>query len=123
MDVLEKLHLTYLLKVPMSTCDNMVYGELGRFPIHIAIKIKMIGYWGRLLLGKQSKLSKIMYDCLLSLYMCGVYKSPWLCNIKMYLVLVVCQWYVSGMDKSGISLSGRIKCAGERKLQDLFILQ
>ena len=34
-----------------------------------------------------------MYDCLLGLYISGVYKSSWICTIKMYLILVVCQGY------------------------------
>ncbi len=41
----------------------MVYGESGRFPVAIAIKKKMIGYWGRLLTGKSTKLVKLIYNC------------------------------------------------------------
>ena len=39
--VLEKMHLRFLkhlLKVKMSSYNNMVYGELGRFPIDNANK-------------------------------------------------------------------------------------
>ena len=59
---LEKLHLKFLkytLKVKMSTCSNMVYGELGRFPLYIDIKKKMIGYWANLLNGKDTKYSNV----------------------------------------------------------------
>ena len=41
----------------------MVYGESGRYPVSIAIKKKMIGYWGRLLTGKSTKLVKLLYNC------------------------------------------------------------
>ena len=46
---LERLHLKFLkytLRVKMNTVNNMVYGELGRFPISIAIQKRTIGYWG-----------------------------------------------------------------------------
>jgi hypothetical protein len=33
----------------------MVYGELGRYPIDIDIKVRTISYWARLLSGKQAK--------------------------------------------------------------------
>jgi hypothetical protein len=32
----------------------MVYGELGRYPIDIDIKVRTISYWARLLSGKQT---------------------------------------------------------------------
>jgi hypothetical protein len=42
----------------------MVYGELGRYPIDIDIKVKTISYWARLLNGKQAKFSnKITCFC------------------------------------------------------------
>ena len=39
----------------------MVYGELGRYPIEITIKTRMINYWSRLINGKHNKLSFILY--------------------------------------------------------------
>jgi hypothetical protein len=39
----------------------MVYGELGRYPIDIDIKVKTISYWARLLSGKQAKFSNVLY--------------------------------------------------------------
>ena len=42
----------------------MVNGELGRFPIDIAIKIKIIRYWGRLVTGKKEKYAYRMYKSL-----------------------------------------------------------
>ena len=60
----------------------MVYGELGRYPFEIMIKKRMIGYWARLIVGKETKLSKIVYDCLYSLFNKGIYVSKWLKCIK-----------------------------------------
>ena len=39
----------------------MVYGELGRYPIDIDIKVRTISYWARLLCGKQAKFSNVFY--------------------------------------------------------------
>ena len=40
----------------------MVYGELGRYPIVIDIKVRTISYWVRLLSGiKQAKFSNVFY--------------------------------------------------------------
>ena len=85
---LEKLHLRflkYILKVKTSTCSNMVYGELGRYPIFIQAKSRLIGYWARLIEDKENKLSRIMYNCLFNMYNSGVYKSPWISQVKQIL--------------------------------------
>ena len=42
----------------------------------------MIGYWGRLIMGNESKLCKVIYDQLLYLFNDGQYKSKWLMAIK-----------------------------------------
>ena len=39
----------------------MVYGELGRYPIDIDIKVRTIPYWAKLLSGKQAKFSNVFY--------------------------------------------------------------
>jgi hypothetical protein len=38
-----------------------VYGELGRYPIYIDIKIRTLCCWARLIVGKQTKYSNIWY--------------------------------------------------------------
>jgi hypothetical protein len=50
--LLERVQLKfckYILNVQQSTLDFMVCGELGRFPIEILVKIRMISYWGKLI--------------------------------------------------------------------------
>jgi hypothetical protein len=42
----------------------MIYGELGRYPMDIDIKVRIISYWARLLTGKQSNLSFYIYKCM-----------------------------------------------------------
>jgi hypothetical protein len=63
-DCLEKIQLRFcklLLKLKSSTPNYMIYVELGRFPIEIDIKIRMVSFWVRLLLGKETKLSYFKY--------------------------------------------------------------
>ena len=64
-DVLDKLYLKYLkmiLGVQGKTCNNMVYGELGRFPLGIHIKKRAVGFWGRLVTNKDTKISRVTYS-------------------------------------------------------------
>ena len=52
---LKKIHLKFckiLLNLKTSTPSYMVYGELGRYPIYIDIKIRTVCYWARLIIGK-----------------------------------------------------------------------
>jgi len=46
--IVEKIHLQFckkILNTRNSTANYMVYGEIGRFPLEIEIKVKMIMFW------------------------------------------------------------------------------
>ena len=52
LSVFEKLQLKFLkilLKLKTSTPSVMVYGECGKVPLAIKIKVRMISYWTRLI--------------------------------------------------------------------------
>ena len=69
-DVIERVQLKFcklLLGLKSSTPSYMIYGELGRYPIEIDIKSRMISFWSKLLSGKESKLSYIMYKLCLQI--------------------------------------------------------
>ena len=62
---LELIHTKFLrsiIQARKSTPLYMIYGELGRYPIEITIKTKMINYWSRLTNCKHSKLVFILYQ-------------------------------------------------------------
>ena len=44
----------------------MLYGELGRYPMDILIKSRMVNYWCKLVMGNRNKISKVCYDIMLN---------------------------------------------------------
>ena len=61
---IEKIHLQFLksiFKLKKSTPNVMVYGEFGRYPLEILVKIRMVKFWFKLLSGKNTKIACTMY--------------------------------------------------------------
>ena len=48
------------MKLRSSTPNYMVYGETGREPMEIKIKIQMLSFWFKLLMNSENKLSGIL---------------------------------------------------------------
>ena len=70
LEILEKVHTNFLRKISnsrKSTPLQFLYGELGRFPISIVIKSRLISFWNRILVGKSEKFSLKIYKYMLSL--------------------------------------------------------
>lgn len=118
---LKQLHMKFLkhvLYVQMKTSTDIVYGELGEYPIDININTRMVGYWSRLITGKTSKLSRKIYLCMLHLDSTGSYSSPWINHVKNIL---------NNCGMSGFLLYQQVdnpewlKKAVERKLKDHWI--
>ena len=63
----------------------MLYGELGRFPLSLIIKTKIMKFWSNLLLGKPSKLSYRLYFILYNDANANTYEFPWTANVKFIL--------------------------------------
>ena len=64
MKELEKIQLKYLkyiLGVRKQTPSFAVYGETGRFPLHVRQKIRMVNYWIRL---KRASDDSLLKKCL-----------------------------------------------------------
>jgi hypothetical protein len=61
---IESLHLQfckYIMKFKKCTPNCIVYGELGRVPMSVSVKARMIGFWERILTGKREKISRTLY--------------------------------------------------------------
>ena len=68
--ILEKIHLQFLkriLSVRSSTPSFMVYGETGRYPLEIKIKLRFLNFWVKLL-QNEDKLCSNMYQLLYYMY-------------------------------------------------------
>ncbi len=82
--IIEKLHLQFckrILGVRSSTPNFMVYGELGRYPLEVTIKLKMVNFWHKLVKGDQ-KLSGKMYRLIFHLHDNQQLESKWLSYLK-----------------------------------------
>ena len=69
--VIEKIHLDFLksiLKMKKCTPHVMVYGEFGRYPLEMLVKVRMVKYWCKLVRGKYSKISNRLYKLLYYLH-------------------------------------------------------
>ena len=80
-DVIEKLYIRYCkyaLHLKTSTPTCMVLGELGRGPMILAMKIRMLRYWNKWLDPFSSKLNCKLYKFLYHLHHEGHFSSPWL---------------------------------------------
>ncbi len=82
---IERVHLKFckiVMGVSQFTTSAMVYGELGRSPVSIAIKTRMIAYWHKLLTTPGQKLSSTMYGVLQGITSKGRGESKWLSYVK-----------------------------------------
>ena len=66
----------------------MLHAELGRHPIQINIKSRLIGFWLSIVNGKESKLSKLLYPIMLKEHEKGSYNFKWIRCINDKLVAV-----------------------------------
>lgn len=83
---IEKLHLFALkrfLQVDRRTPNDLVYGELGRYPIYLNSYIKCIKYWLKLVCMNENRLPAVAYKTLRDLDNKG--KITWVAKIRQCL--------------------------------------
>ena len=84
-EIIERVHLRFckqLLNFKTSTPTCMVYGELGRYPLDIDIQVRTISFWAKLISGKQTKLSAIVYKCMYNMLRVRDRNFMWLKYVK-----------------------------------------
>ena len=121
-NIIENLHMQFckiILKVKKSTAHCMIYGELGRIPLHILIKARMVGFWQRIMCGKREKNSYTLYSILYQLSKRGIYHSKWLLDIKN--TLYECGFNLM-WDNQIIAKSDNISKNVKKCLSDKFML-
>ena len=72
----------HVLYVHKNTSTDIVYGELGEYPLDVMNNTRMIKYWSRLITGKTTKLSLVMYKSILYLDSTNMYSSLWISYIR-----------------------------------------
>ena len=61
----------------------MVHGELGRYPMQMFVKSRMVNFWGKILCGKKKrKLAVTLYRIIYQLDYNGEYHSQWFNSIR-----------------------------------------
>jgi hypothetical protein len=81
---IEKMHLQYCkrnLNLRSSTPNVMVYGEIGRFPVEIIIKLRMATFSNKMLCNN-NKLSSIMYRLMFKLHQSNPIHFKWITYVK-----------------------------------------
>jgi hypothetical protein len=86
-DMIEDVHLKFcklLLHLKSSTPSYMIYGDLGRYPLEIDIKSRIMSFLTTLLSGKELKLSKIIYNLCYYMSTKKVEHLTWLNLVKKF---------------------------------------
>ncbi len=84
-ELIERVHLKFckhILRLKTSTPSYMVYGETGRFPLSVSVKIRMLSYWGKLVTEQCSKLASVVYNVFIDGYRNNSLYSPWISSIE-----------------------------------------
>ena len=82
LEMLERIHTSFLRKITKtrkSTPLYALYAELGRYPIQLTVKCRMISFWNRIITGKQTKITYHLYTALRAT---PNFESKWINHIK-----------------------------------------
>ena len=96
----------------------MLHAELGRHPIQIDIKSRMIGFWLSIVNGKESKLSKLLYSIMVKEHEKGSYNFKWIRCINDILVAV---GRTDLFETEPVNNPNSVKMDISRTLSDLYI--
>ena len=84
-DVVHNQFLRNITKLRKSTPVYMLYAELGRVPIELHVKMRMINYWINLINGPETKISRRIYNIMVIESEKGK-EFKWLNHIKQILI-------------------------------------
>ena len=86
-EIVKRVQLKFyksILKLNKSTPTNMVLGEVGKVPMDVTIKKRVLNYWFKMVSSKNPcKINVVLYKLLVKLDSSDEsYKSPWLTYVK-----------------------------------------
>ena len=79
--IIEKLHNEFLRRITRLRKSTKIYilqAELGRYPLNVNIKLRMLNYWASIINGKQNKISYLLYKIMLKDTNTGLYQHKWI---------------------------------------------
>ncbi|XP_067668059.1 uncharacterized protein [Haliotis asinina] len=85
---IENVHICFirkLLPVKKRTPLFMLYGELGRVPLSVDVKTRMVTFWSKLCTKNSPKLSSILYSIVYNLHNEGTHGCSWVPCIETIL--------------------------------------
>ena len=125
-DLVRKLQLKYykiVLKLRQSTPSQMIFGEIGKHPLDVTIKNRIMNFWFRLVEPQNNrKLSAIVYKCLYQMYKHGIHESLYVKNIRKCLIDAGYPYLWETHDVSHLS-KNQFKAHIKRHTQDMHILE
>ena len=124
-DIVKKLQLKFykiVLKLRKSTPSQMVFGEIGKYPIDVYIKNRIMNFWFRLVSDDSNKLSTIVYKCLYAMYKKGSHESLYIKNIRNILIDIGLPYLWDTQDVSHLSKTKFSKYVNQYT-KDIFIQQ
>ena len=90
---IEKVHLKFcklVLKVSKSTCNEMIYGELERYPLIIERKVKKISYWLKIVHNESSLLVQKVYSLMYVAVTRNAMLENWASLVRKLLCSIAC---------------------------------
>ena len=122
--IIEKLQLKYyknILRLRNSTPSAMVFGEVGRYPVLIHIKTRLLCYWYKLINNvSKPSLSSHVYHIMYNMHIMNIYTSPYLKFVKNTLIEVGMYGLWLSHDLSNIS-KNVFKSHIKNTLNDLYV--
>ena len=82
LETMELKFFKHILGVKPRTPSAIVYGELGRYPLNILIKMRLVNYWAKLVKCKETKITGIIYGIMLNLHIQNQYHSKWITAVE-----------------------------------------
>ena len=110
-EIAHKKYFKQILKLNNRTPTCMIYGELGITSVSEVIDNRMVNFWSKLVHGKNTQISHVVFKLLFNMYEKVFFQSPWLIKVKKLL------------DNTGMSNIWNNESFNQRWLKNAFCLR
>ena len=119
---IERVHLRFLkqiLGVRQQTCNMIVYGELGRVPLYLLRKVRIVKYWYKILADPFTLLYKVYKQ-----QVCDVNNNrnlkSWSANVKLLLNELWFSYLWNNQEMNQLQLSMVIQRIHDQFYQEVY---